>query len=131
MRTAIAVTTLLLALPLTACGQDDPAVCGSADDLRASVDDVKKVDLTASDALADLQSALTAVEDDFADLKADAKSEFSASVDAVESSLTAVKTSLEDVQTTPSKQSVSAAGSALTTLGSKVETLLDDVKSTC
>ena len=131
MKFAAAVTTLILALPLAACSEDKPAVCGSVDDLKASVDDVKEIDVTASDDLTDLQSALTAVENDFADVKADAKSEFAAPVDAVQSSLTALKTSVQQAQSAPAADTLAAAASALSAFGTEVQTLIDDVQSTC
>ena len=132
MKTAIAVTTLILALPLAACGgEDKPAVCGSVNDLTSSIKDVKDVEVTNSDALTDLKTALTAVESDFADVKADAKAEFSAPVDAVQSSLAALKTSVEQAQAAPSAATLAAAGSALSALVTEVQKLIDDVKSTC
>ena len=131
MKTAIALTTLILTLPLAACSEDEPAVCGSVDELQASVDDAKEVDVTASDDLAGLQSALRAVESDFADVKADAKTEFSAQVDAVETSLAALQTRVEAAQAGPAADTLAAAGSALTAVGTEVQKLIDDVKSTC
>ena len=125
------MTTLILALPLAACSEDEPAVCGSVDDLKASVDDVKEIDVTASDDLTDLQSALTAVENDFAEVKADAKSEFAAPVDAVQTSLTALKTSVQQAQSAPAADTLAAAASALSAFGTEVQTLIDDVQSTC
>jgi hypothetical protein len=131
MKFTIALTTLILALPLAACSEDEPAVCGSVDDLRASVDDVREVDVTGSDDLTDLQSALTAVESDFAEVKTDARSEFNAPVDAVETSLTALKTSVEQAQSAPAADTLAAAASDLSAFGSEVQTLIDDVQSTC
>jgi hypothetical protein len=122
---------LILALPLAACGEDQPAVCGSVDDLKSSVDDAKKVDVTGPDVLTDIQSALKAVEGDFADVKADAKSEFSAPVDTVETSLAALKSSLEQARSAPAADTVAAAAAAVSAFGTAVQTLIDDVKSTC
>jgi len=131
MKTAIALTALVLALPLSACSEDEPAVCGSVDELQASAEDVRDVDITASDDLTDLQSALQAVESDFADVKTDAEAEFSAPVDAVESSLAALRTSVEAAESTPTPETLAAAASALSDLGTEVQTLVDDVTSTC
>ena len=72
MKLAIALTTLFLALPLTACSEDTPAVCGSVDDLKTSVAEVTDIDVSSSSALTDLQSGLTAVESNLADVKSDA-----------------------------------------------------------
>ena len=131
MRTAIALTTLILALPLTAFGEDASAACGSVDDLKASVNDLKQVDVSSPDDLPDLQSALKAVESDFAGVKKDAKSEFSARVDAVETSLAALKSSVGQAQKAPAADTVAAAVSALSAFGTQVQKLVGDVKSTC
>ncbi len=78
----------------------------------------------------DQESRLTAVESDLADVHADAKSEFSAPVDAVETSLATLKTSVEGAQTAPSADTVAAAGAALSAFGTEVQNLSNDVKST-
>lgn len=140
MKPAIAVTALVLALSLTACGDDEPdepdapaeaAVCTSVDDLRSSVDDVQAIEVESGTALADLQSGLAAVESAFSEVKADAKSEFAAPVDAVQSSLVALKTSVEAATTTESAETLAAVGPALSTFGTDVQALVDDVESTC
>ena len=53
---AAAVMTLALSTPLAACGEDKPAVCSSVDSLKSSVNDVKKIDVSSSTALSDLES---------------------------------------------------------------------------
>ena len=58
---ALAVSTLMLATSLTACGEGTPAVCGSVDDLKASVKKVQDIDLTSSGAPSDLKTGLKAV----------------------------------------------------------------------
>ena len=72
---AVAAATLVLTASLAACGNDKPAVCGSVDNLRTSVDDLKNVDVTSSGAVSDLPTALTSVENNVATVKSDAKSE--------------------------------------------------------
>ena len=131
MKPAIAATALLLALSLTACGEDTPPVCSSVDNLKASVADVKKVDVSSSGALAELQSGLKTVTSDFAKVKTDAKSEFSSQLDAVETSLATLKASVQAATTGPSGATLTAAGSALRTFGTNVQTLITDVESTC
>ena len=131
MKFAIAVTTLILALPLAACSEDEPAVCGSVDDLQASVDDVQDIDVSDSTALTDLESGLTAIGDDLAAVKADAESEFSEPVDVVQTSFTDLQSSVEAATADPTAATVAAAGDALSTFGTDVQTLIDDVQSTC
>ena len=66
--------------------EDDPAVCGSVNDLKASVESAKDIDLTRTDGVDDLKSAIGDVEDDLAQVRTDAKSQFSSQLDAVDAS---------------------------------------------
>lgn len=128
---ALAVPTLMLAVSLVACSEDKAAVCTSVDDLKSSVQKVKDVDVTSSTGLSDLQSSLQSVEDDLANVKSDAKSEFDAQINKVESSYGALKTSAEAAKADPSAATVTAVRTALTTFGADAQTLVGDVQSTC
>ena len=68
---------------LVACGEDTPAVCGSADQLQSSFDDLKDIDVTEDNGLDEFKSQLETVDGDLDQLTNDAKSEFSTQVDAV------------------------------------------------
>ena len=88
---ALALVTLLLGASLVGCGgggggSDEPAVCGSVDTLKTSVDKLKDIEVTSSGAVSDLESAVTDIQADLGDVKADAKSEFSSQIDAAEKS---------------------------------------------
>ena len=63
------LVTLLLGASLSACGSDQPAVCGSADTLESSIADLKDVDVKA-DGLSALQSQLATVKEEFVTAKA-------------------------------------------------------------
>ena len=128
---ALTMVALLLGALLAACGGDDPAVCGSVDNLKSSVDDVKDIDVSSSGAVSDLQSGLAGVESDLADVKADAKSEFSSQLQAVQQSLTALKTSTNAAKADPTAATLSTARAALSAFGTGVETLVSDIQSTC
>jgi len=134
MKPAIALTSVFLAVSvgsLAACSEDKPAVCTSVDDLKASVEDVKDIDVQDSSALTDLKSGLTAIQGDLDAVKADAKSEFSSQLDAVETSYTAVQTGVEAATADPTAATLSTAASALSTFSTDVQTLISDVQSTC
>jgi hypothetical protein len=133
MRHAIAgiAGTLLLTTTLVACGGDEPAVCGSVNDLQESVEGLKDVDLTSSNGVSDLESALTAVQDDLSSVESEAKSEFSAQLSAVDTAFASLQSSVADVQNDPSTDSLTAAGEALSEFGGAADTLIDDVQSTC
>ncbi|MFD7073460.1 hypothetical protein ACFV9G_04555 [Nocardioides sp. NPDC059952] len=125
------VLTLALATPLTGCGEDQPAVCSSVDDLQTSVDEVRDIDVTSSGALADLESGLEAIGADLSDVESDAKTEFSSQIDAVQASYDALAASLDAAKESASAATLSAAATALSTFGSDVRTLITDVQETC
>ena len=133
MRAFIAtpVITVALATALTACGEDEPPVCGSVKSLDASVEKVKAIDFTSSGALSELRSGLTAVGGDLRDVKDDAKSEFAEEIDAVEASYASLRTSLEAAKADPSPTTLGAAKEALSAFGAAVQSLIKDIQSTC
>ena len=128
---ALTIATLMLCASLAACGGDKPAVCGSVDDLKSSVDDVKDIDVTSSGAVSDLQTGLTSVESDLAAVKADAKSEFSSQIQGVQQSFATLKTSVDAAKADPTASTLSTAGAALSAFDTGVESLVTDIQSTC
>ena len=132
MKPAIAVTTLLLTVSLAACGgEDQPAICNSSSDLRTSVQDVKKIDLGSGTALADLKSAIKEIQDNLAAVKADAKSEYSDQVNAIESGYAALKTSIQTATSSTSAATLATVGTAVSAFATDVEALVNDVQETC
>jgi hypothetical protein len=128
---ALAVSILMLAASLAACGQGKPAVCGSVDDLKSSVQKIKDIDPSASGALNKLQTDLKAVKSNLAKVESDAKSHYSSQLKSVESSYAAVKTSIKAATADPSAATVATAGASLKALGTAVQTLIRDIESTC
>ena len=114
------MVTLVLGAALVGCGSDEPAVCGSVDTLETSVDDLKNVDVTAN-GLTALQSQLTTIKGDLAEVKDDATSEFSAQITAVETSYTALKDSADAAKADTSATSLAAVVSAVSALGCRRE----------
>ena len=133
MRALIAVPVIAVALAttLTACGAEEPAVCGSVKSLDASVKKVKEIDVTSSGAISELRSGLKAVGGDLKDVKDDAKSEFAEEIDAVEASYKSLRTSLKSVKADTSPATLGAARTALSAFGTAVQSLITDIKSTC
>ncbi len=127
----LAVPTLMLAGSLAACGEDTPAVCGSVDDLKSSIQKIKDIDLTSSGALSDLESGLKAIKSDLDAVASDAKAQFSTQVDTVEASYGKLETSVEAAVATPAAATLAAAGTALSTFGTDAKKLVSDVQSTC
>jgi hypothetical protein len=128
---ALAVSTMLLAASLAACGQGKPAVCSSVNDLKSSVQKIKDIDPTSSGALSKLQSDLKTVKSDFGRVKNDAKSQFATQISSVESSYASVRSSVQAAAASPNAATLAAAGTALKSLGAAISTLVDKIESTC
>jgi hypothetical protein len=129
---ALAAATLLVGALVSGCGgADDPAVCGSVNDLKTSFDGLKDIDVTSSGALSDLQTGLTTLKGDFDKVKTDAKSEFASGIDAVQTAYDAVKTAVTAATDDPTAATIGAAASALSSLATKVQALVTDIQATC
>ena len=129
--TGLATVTVLLGATLVGCSDDQPAVCSSVDNLKTSVDDVTNIDLTSSSAASDLESGLTTIKSDLADVKTDAKSQFAPQLDAVDSALATLTTSVQAAKTDPSADTLAAVEAAVAPFNNAVQTLISDVQSTC
>jgi hypothetical protein len=127
----VAAVTVLLGATLVGCSDDKPAVCSSVDNLKTSVDDVKNIDVTSSGAASDLESGLTTIKSDLADVKTDAKSQYASQLDAVDSALATLTTSVDAAKAHPSADTMAAVGAAVAPFNSAVQTLISDVQSTC
>ena len=129
---AVAASALLLTVSLAACGGDDqPAVCSSANDLKSAINDFTSIDVTSSNGLSDLKEGLTSVRDDLQKLKSDASSEFSSQVDAVDAAVSTLTASLEAAASEPNGTNLAAVVSAVPAVTSSVKTLVTDVQDTC
>jgi len=117
---------------LAACGgEEEPAICNSSSDLRTSVKDVKKIDIGSGTALADLKSAIKEIQGNLAAVKADAKSEYSDQVKAIESGYAVLKTSVETATSSTSAATLATVGTAVSAFATDVEALINDVQKTC
>ena len=116
---------------VSGCGADDPAVCGSVNDLKSSFDGLKDIDVTSSGALSELQTGLTTLKGDFDQVRTDAKSEFASGIDAVETAYDAVKTAVTAATDDPTAATIGAAATALSSLATEVQALVTDIQATC
>jgi hypothetical protein len=116
---------------LVACGEDTPAVCGSAEQLQSSFDDLKDIDVAAAGGLDEFKSQFETVDGDLDQLTNDAKSEFSSQVEAVTTTWEALGTSVQAATADPSADTLAATGTALSAFSTEVQALISDVKSTC
>lgn len=115
-RPAIALTVISVALAaaLAECG-GGKHVCSSVESLDQSVQNVKEIPLYTASSPRDVERELPAIESDLAEVKADAGSEFSSQIDAVESSNSNLRTSVEAAKTDPTPETLRVAGTALST----------------
>lgn len=132
------LTGLVLALLLSGCSGNDTSsggssaspVCSDVDSLKASASALTDITVQKG-ALSELETKLTAVQDDLAQLKSDAKSEFSTQLDAVDSAAQAFKSSLEAAVANPTATTVTAVGPALQSFGTALTDLESAVDKTC
>ena len=127
----VTLASLLTLLAVSACsGNDTPAVCSDVDALKTSVSALTDVKVEQG-ALSELQSKLTAVQQDLAKLKTDAKSEFSTQLDGVDTSAEAFKSSLEAAVANPTATTLSAVVPPLQSFGTALTDLESAVDKTC
>ncbi len=126
-----AVGFVMSSAALVACGEDTPAVCGSAEQLQSSFDDLKDIDITEENGPEEFKSQVETVDGDLDQLTNDAKSEFSSQVDAVIATFEALKTSAQAATADPSADTLTAANTALSAFTTEVQALIKDVESTC
>jgi hypothetical protein len=134
MRLRLLVTAASLVMSstaLVACGDDEPAVCGSAEQLQSSFDDLKDIDLTETNGLEEFKSELETIDGDLDQLTNDAKSEFSSQVDAVTSSFEALGASVQAATADPTADTLAVAKTAMSEFSTSVQALISDVESTC
>ena len=122
---------LMSSAALVACGEDTPAVCGSAEQLQSSFDDLKDIDVTETNGLDEFKSQLETVDGDLDQLTNDAKSEFSSQVDAVIASFEALGASVQAATADPSVDTLAVASTALSEFSTEVQALISDVEATC
>ena len=126
-----AATFVMLSASLVGCGEDTPAVCGSADQLKSSVDKLKGIDVTETNGIDEFKSQLETIDGDLDQLTNDAKSEFSSQVDGVTTAFEALANSVQAATADPSADTLTEAVTALSAFSTAVQALISDVKSTC
>jgi len=129
---SLTLVSLLLGASLVACGgKDKPAVCNSVDTLESSITDLKNIDITSSGAVSSLQTQLTTVKSNFDAVKADAKSQFSTQIDAVDSAYTTLVSTATTAKSSPSAANLATLAAAASAMLSNLQTLVSDVQATC
>jgi hypothetical protein len=131
-RHALASTVLLgaMALGLSSCGQDTPAICDDVDQLRSSVTHLKDIQIDQG-ALSELSSRLKTIQTDARRLQAEASKQFSGEVAAVKKAGDALATAIDQAMANPSVATLTALRPQVTALGTALGNLTDAVSSTC
>lgn len=127
---AVGISCLFMVGTLAACSDDKPPVCTSVESLQTSIEDVKNIDLSA-DTIPALNDGLLTIEDDLAEVKSDAQTEFASGIESVEGSYTALSQSVAAAQTDPTATTIGQASTALSTFFSDADSLISDIQSTC
>ena len=142
MRTSAAgLLTLAVAGALSACSSyadttqsaatsSSADVCGSADDLRASMSALGDVQVVQEGTDA-VQQAWTTVQDDWAQLSDDAGDRYADQVDRVEADAGAVQSAVETTQEEATAQTLAAVAGAVGVFLRDAGALVDEVSSTC
>ena len=126
--TAASATTTASSAATTAAGTSvapaNEELCADREALRTSVDGLKDIDLVA-EGTNGVKSAVTAVKDDLAALRASAGDELKPQVDAVQSDLDDVEAAIEQL----GSGGAAAAVSVVSSLVSSAGTLLDELQA--
>jgi hypothetical protein len=126
----LAAVTAVAAALVVACDEQQPAFCDDLDAIRALVDDVRSVDVTA-ESLESLSGNLERLDTELKQLRNDASDEFADEIRAVESAEDAMRRSLDSARTDPSASTFTDVVSSAGALGSSFGDLDDAVGSTC
>ena len=143
MRLSTSVTMTVLVLVLgggaAACGDGgdpaaqspEPALCGSIENLNNDISDMNSIDYTSSAGLDQLQKGISRVKQDLADVKKNAKKEFSGELALTQTSFAAAAASVKAAVNDPSAAAIKAVKASLTQFGAAAQTLVSDVQTTC
>ena len=138
---AAGVVAVVVGAGLAACSEGYPQspsaatsstadVCGSADDLRASLTALGDVQVVQEGTDA-VQQAWTTVQDDWAQLAEDAGDRYADQVDQVEAEAGAVQSAVETTQEESSAETVAAVAAAVGVFLQDAGELVDEVSSAC
>ncbi len=129
------ITSVLLvagiAVGVAACGQSSQAAtCDRVDSVRASVEDLRNVNLSENGMVA-VGSGLAQLQTDLDNLRADVKADQQPQVDAVRSAVTQLQSSVAGIRANPSATALSQVGTSLEQLRTSIGTLRATVGSGC
>ena len=122
----------IAALVAAGCGGDDaPDYCENVADLQVSVDDVKSVQLTDSDALSTLQGELPQVRSDANAVVSSAKQDFPNETSALKSSISKLSTSIDQLPESPTAQQLAPLAQEINSVVTATQDLDSATSSAC
>jgi hypothetical protein len=129
-RLLLPVAALLVGATAAGCGDDKPAVCTSIDQLESSMQGLKELELTGTGVVG-LEDQMARVQEDYTQLRKDAKDEYGDQVAAIDADLDKLKAAATQAEDAPSATTVAAVKTSRDAVVTGVDNLADDVKSTC
>ena len=130
-RLLLPAVALLVGATLAGCGDDQPAVCTSIDELQSSVKGLADLELTGSSSPGGLEDQVALVVQDFKQVKDDASEEYDDQVGAIDADVEKLKTNAAAVKDSPSATTVADLKTSRDAVVAGIEALADDVTSTC
>lgn len=115
---------------VTACGQEQAAVCDEVDALRTSVDNLTKANV-GENGLSVISTELENVRSELRQLGQDASAQYSEQISAVRARAADLRSSVATASTDPSADSLSAVADNARAVGAAVQDLGDAVAGTC
>src|SRR6476660_2986230 len=96
-RLLLPAAALLVGATLAGCGDDQPAVCTSIDELQSSIKGLADLELTGTTNVAGLEDQIDLVKQDYQQLKDDAKAEYDDQIGGIDSDLQTLATNAKAV----------------------------------
>lgn len=130
-RLLLPAAALLVGATLAGCGDDQPAVCTSIDELQNSIKGLADLELTGTTNVAGLEDQIDLVKQDYQQLKDDAKAEYDDQIGAIDADLQTLATNAKAVEDSPSATTIGALKTSRDAVVAGIDALAGDVKSTC
>jgi hypothetical protein len=120
------------ALVAAGCGgSDKPGYCSDVSDLQQSVDDLKNVDLSQSDALSTVETDLKKVKSNADAVVSSAKEDFPSETSALKSAVASVSTTIDGLPSSPTEQQLAPLAQELDSVATAAKDLKSATTSAC
>jgi hypothetical protein len=127
---AACVAAVVFLVGCSSSGSSTPAVCTSVTNLKASVLDLKNVNVSAN-GISAISDQLTKIENELKTVKSDAGSQYSTQINGLSSALSGLGSSLTAAKDNPSGGTLTALASSAGAVVTAGNNLVSAVSSTC